>query len=105
MRGSEAACGFHLGQVLSSQREDGKRVPHDFGGKKYRWRKLVLSAGVIAFSFSFFLFYVQFQNLGALHGSQLADTCLFIIQVHALLKELVHKAISETIVSFFHFQV
>ncbi|KAH8513239.1 hypothetical protein H0E87_006508 [Populus deltoides] len=38
-----------------------------------------------------------FQNLGALHGSQLADTCLFIIQVHALLKELVHKAISETI--------
>ncbi|KAG6782894.1 hypothetical protein POTOM_012320 [Populus tomentosa] len=38
-----------------------------------------------------------FQNLGALHGSQLADTFLFIIQVHALLKELVHKAISETI--------
>ncbi|KAJ7004261.1 hypothetical protein NC653_009207 [Populus alba x Populus x berolinensis] len=38
-----------------------------------------------------------FRNLDALHGSQLADTFLFIIQVHALLKELVHKAISETI--------
>ncbi|KAH8522133.1 hypothetical protein H0E87_002954 [Populus deltoides] len=38
-----------------------------------------------------------FLNLGGLHVFQLADACLFIIQVHGLLKDLVHKAISETI--------
>ncbi|KAG6788211.1 hypothetical protein POTOM_004267 [Populus tomentosa] len=38
-----------------------------------------------------------FLNLGGLHVFQLADACLFIIQVHSLLKDLVHKAINETI--------
>ncbi|KAJ7010474.1 hypothetical protein NC653_001041 [Populus alba x Populus x berolinensis] len=39
----------------------------------------------------------EFLNLGGLHVFQLADACLFIIQVHSLLKDLVHKAINETI--------
>lgn len=76
------------------------------GGKNSIWRKQrFLSAGVTDFSFFVFLFHLQFLNLRGLHVFQLADACLFIIQVHGLLKDLVHKAINETIVSLYHFEV